>query len=95
MMMQANIDESLKTIVQKRLKLVKVVELESERVKDHDGDPILYIMVVYEAKNDRLDPKKVLGLTRSLRQPLREIDSELYPVFSFLTEEEFKNLESA
>ncbi len=93
--MQANIDESLKTIVQKRLKLVKVVELESERVKDHDGDPILYIMVVYEAKNDRLDPKKVLGLTRSLRQPLREIDSELYPVFSFLTEEEFKNLESA
>ncbi len=90
-----DIDETLKRIVQQQLKPAKVVGLESERAKDHDGDPILYIRVVYEAKDDRLDPKKVLGLTRCLRQPLREIDSELYPVFTFLTEEEVKDLESA
>lgn len=92
--MQENIDEILKKVAQKQLAPARIIDLESERAKDHDGDPILRIRVVYEAKDDRLEPKKVLGLFRCLRQPLREIDADLFPIFTFMSEEEVKTLES-
>lgn len=48
--MQENIDGTLKGIVQHELAPAKIVDLHSEEAEDADGDPILRIMVIYEAE---------------------------------------------
>ena len=83
-----DIDKILKPYVEKQLAPATIVDLYSEEAEDVDSDPILEINVVYEAKNNLLDPEKVLGLARSLRQPLGEMDSDPYPVFTFMIPEE-------
>ncbi|MCY4101124.1 MAG: hypothetical protein OXF46_09415 [Rhodobacteraceae bacterium] len=86
--MQKKIDEKLKKIVENELKPATIVRLKSEKAEDHDGDPIMRIRVVYEAKNNRLDPNKTLKLSRILCEKLSNIFAERYPVFYFLTKEE-------
>ena len=81
-----DIDKILKQCVEKQLDPATVVDLYSK--KDEDGDPFLEINVFYRAKNNLLDPEKVLGLARSLRKPLSEMDTDRYPVFTFIPEEE-------
>ncbi|MXZ51434.1 MAG: hypothetical protein F4073_05775 [Rhodobacteraceae bacterium] len=57
--MHENINETLKTIVQKPLEPVKIVDLISE---DANGNPSLRIRVVYKSDNNRLDQRKAAGL---------------------------------
>ena len=57
--MHENINETLKTIVQKPLEPVKIVDLISE---DANGNPRLRIRVVYKSDNNRLDQRKAAGL---------------------------------
>ncbi len=84
-----NIDKILKVRIQEQLAPAKIVEVISEEAEDHDGDPILRIEVIFQAENNYLDPKKILGLPRCLHQPLhKEYNSQRYPVFSFMTPEE-------
>ena len=84
-----DIDKILKPYVEKQLAPATIVDLCSEEAEDVDGDPILEIDVVYEAKNNLLDPEKVLGLARSLRKPLSELDTNRFPVFTFISNEEY------
>ena len=83
-----DIDKVLKQYVAKQLDPATIVDLYSKKDEDADGDPFLEINVVYRAKNNLLDPEKVLGLARSLRQPLSKMDTDRYPVFTFIPEEE-------
>ncbi len=83
-----NIDETLKKIVQRHLAPATIVDLISEVDEDHYGDPILNITIVFEAKNDLLDPEKHLSLGRQIREPLSKFQSDIYPVFYFMTPEE-------
>ncbi|MCY4185808.1 MAG: hypothetical protein OXC82_10625 [Rhodobacteraceae bacterium] len=83
-----DIDKVLKQYVAKQLDPATIVDLYSKKDEDADGDPFLEINVIYRTKNSLLDPEKVLGLARSLRKPLSELDSDPYPVFTFIPEEE-------
>ena len=92
--MQENIDETLKRIVQHELAPAKIVDLHSEEAEDADGDPILRIMVIYEAEQNRLDPYKVLGLVEHLRVPLRTLPVDRFPILSFMIPDEVEALEA-
>ena len=83
-----NHDEFVKRVLEEQLAPARIVDLSVKEGKDADGEPILNITVVFEAENDRLDPNQVLGLIRHLREPLNEIGSDLFPILSFMTEEE-------
>ena len=83
-----NIDETLKKIVQRHLEPARIINLKSKVDEDHYGDPILNISIVFKAKNDLLDPEKCLSLARQIREPLSEFQSDIYPVFYFMTPEE-------
>ncbi len=83
-----NIDKIVKQVVQKQLAPAEIVNLTVEEAEDADGDPILRIEVVFKAAGDRLDPEKVLGLGRHLRERLHESSPHRFPVFSFMTSEE-------
>ena len=90
-----NIDEIVKQVVETRLAPARVLNLSVREDVDSDGDPIFRIVVVFEAEGDRLDPDRVVGLTRHLRNRLDELGSDLgelvperFPMFTFMTAEE-------
>ena len=84
----ANVDKIVKQVFQKQLAPARIVNLTVMEAEDVDGDPILRIEVVFKVAGDRLDPEKVLGLGRRLRQRLHEANTDPFPVFSFMTSEE-------
>ena len=84
----AEIDEIVKQVelvVEQQLAPAQIVDLSVKEAEDADGDPIFRISVVFNAKEGRLDPERVLGLIRHLRNKL---GSDRFPVLSFMTSEE-------
>lgn len=75
-------------IVREQLAPATVTDVDIQEDLDHDGDEILRITIVFEVEGDRLESKKVLGLARHLREPLKKYGEQGFPVFSFLTPEE-------
>lgn len=82
------VEDAVKQVVQRQLAPAKVVDLTAVEAKDADGDPILRMVVVFEAEGDRLDPDKVLGPVRHLRQSLKEHLTDRFPILSFMTTKE-------
>ena len=79
---------AVQQVVEQQLAPAQIVNLSIEEAEDADGDPIFRILVVFKAEDDRLDPERVLGLRRHLREPLDALDSDRFPIFSFMTSEE-------
>lgn len=74
------------------------VTIESVRIVedvDSDGDPILVITVVYEAKGGKLDPHKTAGLVRHLRPQLIESNQRSFPILRFMSRADAARLKSA
>ncbi|MYK31346.1 MAG: hypothetical protein F4051_06360 [Boseongicola sp. SB0670_bin_30] len=87
--------ELVKQVVETQLSPALVHNLSVKEDVDADGDPIFRIVVVFEAEKDRLDPDRVVGLARHLRNHLVESEDdwdesvlERFPIFSFMTAEE-------
>lgn len=78
------LSETIKEIVIEQLAPVQVVDLVVREDVDHDGDEILRVEVVVEVDGDRLDPERVMGLVRHLREPLQMVHEERFPVFTFV-----------
>lgn len=78
----------IRRVVVDQLAPAQVVDLFVTKAEDSDGDPIFNIVVVFKAEDDRLDPERVLGLTRHLREPLHELGEYRFPIWSFMTSEE-------
>lgn len=90
-----SIDEIIRKVVEAQLAPAQVLKLSVKEDVDADGDPIFRIVVVFEAEENRLDPDRVVGLTRHLRNHLDELGDDLdelgperFPIFSFMTAEE-------
>lgn len=77
--------ETIKKVIAHELAPARIVDVLVKESVDHDGDRILRVDVVMEAKGTRLDPAKVVGLPRHLREPLEQLDVGLFPMISFLT----------
>ncbi|MCY3726698.1 MAG: hypothetical protein OXF95_08700 [Rhodobacteraceae bacterium] len=83
-------DRILKNLVQEQLAPARIIDLHSVEAEDVDGDPILRIRVVYQAKKNGLDTKKLGGLTRHLLTNHGDIFEDRHPIFSFILPEEVK-----
>ncbi len=76
------------SVVEEQLAPVRIVSVSVEEDIDHDGDPVLRVSVVFESEDEDLDPDRVLGLVRHLREPLKELQEARFPIFSFMTPDE-------
>lgn len=84
----AELNTLVRQVVEKQLAPARVLDVTANEDLDHDGDLILRIEIVFETEGARLEPKKVLGLARHLREPLAAAGEKGFPVFRFLTPEE-------
>jgi len=75
---------AVRDVVQKQLEPAHIVDVFVKEDLDHDGERILRVEIVFETDSGRLDPEKVMGLARHLREPLQKLHEERFPVFSFM-----------
>lgn len=52
--------------------------------RDHDGDPILWLRIVYDESGEGPRPARVLALVRELRPWLHTKLPNMFPVLRFL-----------
>ena len=76
--------ETIKRIVKLQLAPARVIEVLVKEDIDFEGEEILRVEVTFEVEGDRLDPEKVVGLARHLREPLEELHEDRFPVFTFM-----------
>ena len=89
-------DEQLKlmaSVLQEQLESAKVVKLIPRNKYDHHTDEAyINLLVVFEAKDDRLDPRKLLSLFSQAKDVFQHIDIDTVPIFSFSTQKELKSI---
>lgn len=79
------ISDTIRGVVEQQLQPARVTEVVLHGEFDHDGDPILRIQIVLEMPEGGLDPSKVRGLIRHLREPLNDFSEVGFPVLSITT----------
>ncbi len=89
------IKRAVRSVIEDRLPDVDIVSVNVEPDFDEEGDRILRIMVVLESGDRTLDPAKSSGLIRHLRPELANLGEDSFPVISFVSQSELKDLEPA
>ena len=77
----------LRPLLERALRDVKILAVNIRRSTDADGDPVLWITVVYDDAQRRgrlLDPKVTAGMVRRVRPRMLEAGEEAFPVFSYV-----------
>lgn len=84
-MIDSAVISTIRGVVETELSPARIVSVAVEEDVDFDDELILRVNIVFEIEGDRLDPKKVLGLVRHLREPLQAVHVARFPVISFMT----------
>lgn len=83
-----------KEAIDEQLAPTEIDDLQVESDVDHDGDPILRLLIVFDMKDGLPDAEKVNSFNVRLFEILREDDDDRYPVMTFMSLEE-RDAESA
>jgi hypothetical protein len=83
-----NIRDIIRTLLESRFDDVEIVSVNVRPDLDTDGDPVLFITIVFDGKKKQLDPRKTSGLVRRLLPKMKEAGEEGFPVFSFIAKSE-------
>ena len=89
-----NIRELIEPVIKKHIAPAALVEMEIKEDVDHDGDPVLRILVVLDVAKGRPNRKQFLRLTPTLRNLLHARQNERFPILTYMSPEE-RNLEAA
>lgn len=91
--MQTDID-AVRTAVEKtvRARMVEefIVRVDVKPGEDFEGDPVIFVSVVFEGEVESLDFERLSGLTRHLRSKLPDIGEDRFPHTRFVSKSEFE-----
>ncbi|MFQ6550711.1 hypothetical protein AAD018_000025 [Aestuariibius insulae] len=85
---EKSIDDVVRSLVSERFDGITIVDVNIEEDVDFDGNPILRVSVVYDAKDDTSAGRSFAGLLRNLRPALHGRGEERFPVMSFVDSSE-------
>ena len=79
--------ETIREVVEAQLAPAQIIDLSVREDVDADGEDVLRVDVVFQI-DGKLDPEKVLGLVRHLREPFDKLHENRFPIFSFMKPED-------
>lgn len=85
----------IRGLLAERLGEAVVKDVRVRRDQDADGDDILRVTVLVELNGDRVPAEQTRGLIRVARAGLADLGEEAFPIFSFMTPTEAKELGAA
>ena len=87
--------EIVEEVIRSRMAGSEIVEIRSAEGEDHEGDPVLRVMVVFDPAKGALNSQRMTGLARHLRSRLGPDGAAPYPVFQFVSKSDAKKLSHA
>lgn len=89
---EGQIDSRIKAVIENQFGPSMVERVLVTEETDHDDDPLLRIVVVLRDDAGQLDMTRVLETTCLLRHDLAEIDEWRFPMLSFVTAQEERDV---
>lgn len=90
--------EMVEAVVRKALRAsfpkVKVVDVTVQSDEDDDGENVVNIMVVIQAKKADLDPKAIPAFVRKVIEALKEEKEDRFPLFNFVSKSDLGKMKS-
>lgn len=86
------VEEIVGKVIRKRLSDTRIVSINVRLGRDHLGERIYRISVVFDSPKNRLDSDKTLGLVRLIRAELREGEDAPFPIISFIAKSDLGKL---
>jgi hypothetical protein len=71
-------------VVERELGGPKIVALNIRPELDRDGDPVLFITVVFDDRMKDIHPKALTGMVRKVRPTLLKAGEKSFPVFTYV-----------
>jgi hypothetical protein len=68
---------------------IEIIAVHVSEDVDRDGQELLQVEVVFEGDLKKEDALRVAGAARRLRPVLEEIDTDLYPLLSFVSKVDY------
>ena len=84
------IREAVESIVKERFDNVEIVRVDVEEGRDHDGEDVLYVRVVFDADVNELRAERMSGLVRHLRSRLGELGETRFPLTRYLSKSDYE-----
>lgn len=67
----------------------------SEEGRDHDGDPIVRVTIIFDGSKKPLDISETVGVSRHLAEKLSAAGYELFPSLRFVDKSEAGDIQPA
>lgn len=77
-------------IVKGRFDAIKIVRVDVEEGRDHDGDDVLFVTVVFDGDAKDMKADRMAGLARHLRSGLAKIGETRFPLTSYLSATDYE-----
>lgn len=87
--------DAIDDIVRQTLSSERINDVKVQGDWDSDGEPILRITVVFEVTPSRRDAEKMMRLIGDLRSYLRKVQSDDFPIVSFISKKEAEKMQFA
>jgi hypothetical protein len=71
-------------IVERELGGPRIVALNIRPELDRDGDPVLFITVVFDDRKKDIRPKSIAGMVRKVRPTMLKAGETSFPVFTYV-----------
>ena len=92
MTLDQSVARAIEGVVRQRFDGITIEKVEVREDEDHEGDEALFVKVVFDANVDDLDPARMVGITRALRDRLFEMDEMRFPYTSFISVKDYEDL---
>ena len=89
-----DIEAAVRAVIADRLPAAKIVKVAVRSdIDSDDDDGIIRVVVVLEDAPSKLDKRALLGFVRHLRTRLEEVHREEFPILSFVSKNDAKQLD--
>lgn len=95
MVADEKVRSTISKVVREKIHSGRILNVVVNRDTTTDGDNILNVYVVFDSKNNRIDAKETIGITRQVRSNLSEIGEESFPIFFYVAKSEAGDLAEA
>lgn len=92
MALSRKVKEAIEAVVRERFDSISIADVHVEEGEDHDGDPSLFVRIVFDAEVEDLDAHRMVSITRHLRNRLADLGEERFPYTRFLSKADFEGL---
>lgn len=81
-MVSKEVQAAIERVLHDRLDRIGFESVDVLETTDHEGDPILQIVIHYRRIGDSVDPTPTFSLARYLRDELRPLGEQRFPHFT-------------